>query len=447
MAKKIILYLSAYNPNNTTPAAYECPAGGPVEGVQTNDAPVKYLLREHPGISEILCLVTTEAEKKAWGRFQGVVREANPEVQCHPIFIPAGKDFAQDILPEVISKTQKDDEIFLETTGGFRDAVMYLLLISRALSYAGVRIAGAVYSLYKKSNNNEDKNKITDAMPIIRLFDLIGGMQEAASFGNVRTLREYYGDPAQDAHIEALLSAMEGLWGTIALCRTEQLPERMEAFNAAMDGAEKHADPLMRALLPAFRQKYGKKMTIPGVIKWCVESDMLQQALTIYKERIPGYILDERRGILAVKANAAKPRMKPEYVSEEEARFYEQFLKMGPNMRKGYLGYAPQEDEGEHPAVVTLKHLQELMPLSFFTARCDVERLWKVAADYAYIRMLRNMVNHANDQEGERQSSLAEYLHGYGYKLPAETDADYVRKAITAALENLRLCPRKEFSK
>ena len=41
-----------------------------------------------------------------------------------------------------------------------------------------------------------------------------------------------------DAHIEALLSAMEGLWGTIALCRTEQLPERMEAFNAAMDGAE-----------------------------------------------------------------------------------------------------------------------------------------------------------------------------------------------------------------
>ena len=29
MAKKIILYLSAYNPNNTTPAAYECPVGGP----------------------------------------------------------------------------------------------------------------------------------------------------------------------------------------------------------------------------------------------------------------------------------------------------------------------------------------------------------------------------------------------------------------------------------
>src|SRR5699024_6163510 len=113
----------------------------------------------------------------------------------------------------------------------------------------------------------------------------------------------------------------EELWGTIAICRTEQLPERMEAFNAAMDGAEKHADLLMRALLPAFRQKYGKKMTIPGIIKWCVESDMLQQALTIYKERIPGYILHERdKDILSVDlADFAVPVL--EYQEKEEVCF------------------------------------------------------------------------------------------------------------------------------
>lgn len=408
MAKKIILYLSAYNERNTAPVTYECPVGGPVEGVQTNDAPVKYLLREHPDISEILCLVTTEAEEKAWGRFQKVVGEANPEVQCHPILIPAGKDFAQDILPEVISKTQEDDEIYLETTGGFRDAVMYLLLISRALSYAGVKISGAVYS-------NFNDRKITDAMPIISLFDLIGGMQEAASFGNVHTLREYYKKHAKNEHIEALLSAMEGLWGTIALCRTEQLPERMEAFNAAMDGAEKHADPLMRALLPAFRQKYGKKMTIPGVIKWCVESDMLQQALTIYKERIPGYILKDRsQDILSVDPKEVTITPK-DYQSSEEA-YFEEFMQ---NMKR---------PKG-------------------FSVKCSDGEMQTIVRDYQYIRMLRNMVNHANDQEGERQKSRAERLQKFGYKLPAETDADDVRTAIRNALENLRLCPRKETSK
>ena len=251
-AEKIILYLSAYNEKNTTSASYECPVGKPVEGIQTNDAPVKYLLREHPNISEILCLVTPEAEKKAWGCFQEVVREVSPKVRCRAISIPNRADFARDILPNVLSETRECGKIFLETTGGFRDAVMYLLLISRALSYAGVKTAGAVYSNY-------NDRKITDAMPIVSLFDLIGGMQEASSFGNVRTLREYYGKPAQDAHIEALLSAMERLWETIALCRTKQLPERMEAFNAAVDDAEKHADPLMRALLPAFPAEVREK--------------------------------------------------------------------------------------------------------------------------------------------------------------------------------------------
>ena len=418
MAKKIILYLSAYNPNNTSPAAYECPVGGSVEGVQTNDAPVKYLLREHPDISEILCLVTTEAEEKAWGRFQKVVREANPEVRCHPIFIPDGKDFAQDILPEVISKTQEDDEIFLETTGGFRDAVMYLLLISRALSYAGVKISGAVYS-------NFNDRKITDAMPIISLFDLIGGMQEAASFGNVHTLREYYKKHAKNEHIEALLSAMEGLWGTIALCRTEQLPERMEAFNAAMDGAEKHADPLMRALLPAFRQKYGKKMTIPGVIKWCVESDMLQQALTIYKERIPGYILHERdKDILSVDlADYAVPVL--EYQEKEEVCFTRfRWLWLKPN-----------------------KSVQELDELSKFQVHCTNDQMRAILNDYRYIQILRNLANHASGKESEELKRDKKFLYTHNYKVAAQTTAKDVRTAIRNALENLRLCPRKETSK
>ena len=91
MAKKIILYLSAYNPNNTSPAAYECPVGGPVEGVQTNDAPVKYLLREHPDISEILCLVTTEAEKKAWGVFRKLWGRRTPRCNATPSSFPMAR--------------------------------------------------------------------------------------------------------------------------------------------------------------------------------------------------------------------------------------------------------------------------------------------------------------------------------------------------------------------
>ena len=425
MAKKIILYLSAYNEKNRALISYECPNGGSVEGAQTNDAPVKYLLGKHPDISEILCLVTPEAEEKAWGHFQAVVQQARSEARCRRISIPKGKDFAQDILPEVLSMTEKGDEIFLETTGGFRDAVMYLLLISRALSYAGVKTAGAVYSHF-------GDRKITDAMPIIRLFDLIGGMQEAASFGNVRTLRAYYGSPAQDKSIEDLLSSMERLWETIALCRTEQLTSCVTQFNQAMAAAEKNADPLMRALLPAFSQKYGKQMTIPGVIKWCLESDMLQQALTIYKEHIPGYILTVRsHDILSITPRdydelVQNCRKSSQQHQREEELCFNRFICLRSN-RQG-------------------RTKEEFEELKKFHVNCSEAQMNKIIADYRRIRKLRNRVNHAGGTDPHEPIREEKGLRKSGHKSDVQVTAAEVEKAIRDALEHLRRCSRKASS-
>ena len=82
-----------------------------------------------------------------------------------------------------------------------------------------------------------------------------------------------------------------------------------------------------------------------------------------------------------------------------------------------------------------------------FSVMCGDEEMWTIVRDYQYIRMLRNMVNHANEQEGERQKNRAERFQKFGYRLPSETTAEDVRAAIRNALENLRLCARKEPSK
>lgn len=84
-----------------------------------------------------------------------------------------------------MEKVQAEDEVLLETTGGFRNAVMDLLLLSRILSYTGVKTIGAVYSNYPKT-------EIEDLSHLIGFFDLVGGMQELTSFGSVKTLRAYY---------------------------------------------------------------------------------------------------------------------------------------------------------------------------------------------------------------------------------------------------------------
>lgn len=437
MSRKIILFLSEFRAGSEE-KEYLCPDGLFVAGRQTNEAPVRYLLRAYPDISQILCIVTQKAQKTAWEQFRSTVQADCPNCTLVNIPFVDGEDFTAGPLAAVMSYIQKGDEILLETTGGFRNAIMHLLLLSRILSYAGVRTAGAVYS-------NFQEEEIQDVSHLIGLFDLVGGMQELTSFGSVRALRTYYGSQPKDPRIEALLTSVEALTETISLCRTSLIPERMQKFDGALSSAETCSDPLMRQLLPAFREKFGKKMTIPGLIKWCVQSDMIQQALTIYKERIPTYLLRERPDLIKAAPNAPAPEMK-DYQNEDEARFYEHFLKMGRNMRTAYHGYNPDWSAGgwKDYTVTTLEHLDELLPRSYFIVRCSVDKLRTIATDYLYIRALRNMTNHANDQATESQKQIEEYLVYCGYKRLDQVTAKDVSRTILKALEHLQTERKKE---
>lgn len=431
MSKKVILFLSDYKVN-AQERSYRCPDGSAVTGMQTNDAPVKYLLLAYPDISELLCVVTPEARAAALTPFTEMVKAVAPKVKVTDIPFAEDQDFSSEALGEIMHavSSKKKDEILLETTGGFRNTIMYLLLVSRALSYSGIRTAGAVYSNFKTGC-------VEDVSHLIGLFELVGGMQELAGFGSVRTLREYYGRQAQP-EINALLSAMERLKEDISLCRTGRLNERIEAFNTAIEQAEGCSDPLMRALFPAFRAKFDKKLSVPGLIKWCVNSDMLQQALTIYKEQIPAYILEKRPDILSVKPNAPVPESVKEYGSVEEARFFEHLLKMARNLHRSDYDTDWEDGKWKDYTVRTLEHLEDVLPQSYFQAGCSMMRLREILMDYLYIRMLRNMINHANDQITASQRQLMDYLADAGYKPIDQVRADDVRHALERGLKHLQ---------
>ena len=317
MATKIILFVSSLPKGELKRECYACPDGSTVEGAQTNEAPVCFLLERYPQVSEILCIVTPEAEP-AYSYLCDMLKPAWPRLALRRIPYREGEDFNGAPLSAILSAVQAGDEILLETTGGFRNAVMYLLLLSRVLSYVEVRTVYAVYS-------NFPQKRIEDISHLIGLFDLVGGMQELSSFGSARTLRTYYGQNPADPAVSSLLTALEQLSETITLCRTNQLGERMKAFNQALEMARDCADPLMRALIPAFREKFGKKLNTVSLIKWCVESDMLQQALTVYTERIPRLIMN--RGDLLRRDESLAPELsRQEYEDPDAVQFLKGFL-------------------------------------------------------------------------------------------------------------------------
>lgn len=448
MSKKIILFLSDLK-ENAQERSYDCPDGTQVTGTQTNEAPVKYLLHTHPGIDEVLCIVTEKAQP-AFEVLERTVRDQAPRARVTRIPFDEGMDFSSGPLARIMEAVKKGDEILLETTGGLRDAVMQLLLVSRALSFSGIPTVGAVYA-------NFGAGRIVDCSHLIGLFDMVGGMQELAGFGSVKTLRDYYGGTAEP-EVKTLLDAMEGLQEDITLCRTGKLDGRIKAFNAAIEAAGGCADPLFRALLPAFRAKFGKKLNIPGVIRWCINSDMLQQALTIYKERIPAYILRTRESDLVkvisrerlpergVEIMDAVLSAKKEYETEEEVMF-RLLLNLGRMLKYQYYDGA-SDSWTVDPAVLTLENLQKLTEQSYhFVIQCPIDQLRDIIMDYQYIRMLRNMINHANEQGTQDRQQLTEYLSGFGYKRLDEVGAGDIRDALERGLKNLNSRPKKERKK
>lgn len=413
MSKKIILFLSDLK-ENARERSYECPDGTQVTGAQTNEAPVKYLLHAHPGIDEVLCIVTSKA-RPAFEVLEEAVRAQMPCVCMTRVPFDEGMDFSSGPLAQIMEAMKKGDEILLETTGGLRDAVMQLLLVSRALSFSGIPTVGAVYA-------NFGASQIVDCSHLIGLFDLVGGMQELVSFGSVKTLRGYYKGTAEP-EVKALLDAMERLQEDITLCRTGKLDQRITAFNAAMEGAEGCADPLIRALLPAFRAKFGKKLTVPGLILWCVNSDMFQQALTIYKERIPDYILE--RSILTIKENATPAMDKKWYETENEYRLRTQLLTL-PVL----------EDPEKLERCFQNTDFRKNYQVSFF-------QLHTLLQDYQYIRLLRNMVNHAGDGEnGEGDRVTRCLFESTRYKRLDQVRAEDIQRSLERGLDHLKTCSR-----
>jgi len=422
MATKIILFLSKLGDGKEQ--EYTCPDGGTVKGSQTNEAPVKYLLRAWPETSELICIVTPEAED-AHEWFLSEIKTLAPQMIIHDIAYDSTADFTSGPLSQIMKPMNAGDTILLETTGGFRNTVMDLLLTSRVLSYIGVKTACAVYS-------NKFTRQIEDITHMVGTFDLIGGMQEFTSFGSTRTLRAYYGAPAADERIEKLLSTVERLLDRITLCRTEQLEALLTDFEAALTDAESCDDVMLKMLLPAFRKKYGKKLTILGLIRWCMDSDMLQQALTIYKERIPVYLLG-RMDLFTMKPGASREGQK-DYQSVEETLFVNQFIDMGKNTSE----YRRQRRQIESLDAIpfALEELWTQLPYSHLDVHCSQQQFSDIVLDYFYIRALRNMTNHANE------SAHAEYMErvltDHHYPRFRDLTTKDVIKILEAALEHLR---------
>ena len=259
----------------------------------TNEAGLRYLLKTVSDCTDVICMCSEEVDNnKHKNRVREIVRSCGYE-NIEPCFIKYQTNTPLvDITNSLINEFtfESSDTVFLDTTGGFRSVVYSLVYLFRYFEYVDINIEKAIYSSLNFNNNT---GKIGDIKNTFRMFDLINGVHEFTTSGNPQTLQRFFHNNT-NLKIKLLLNGMTEFYDAISLCRLNNISSSIKKLNKTMndllhDEPKNFDETLFINLIPAIKKKFSSsgKFTDYNLIKWCLSNNLLQQAITIYVEKLP----------------------------------------------------------------------------------------------------------------------------------------------------------------
>lgn len=313
---EILLFLSKYKEGGAEKiyASDE----GEVSGIQTSDAPTKYLLKKAKKdgneIEEILCITSKDVKENGLMQFEKMIEDycreqsfLKPQIVTIPYdYIEGKSDELSDIerLNQIYNHITKyvkaRDSVYIDYTGGLRDTSFFMTVMIRYMEYIGAKCRQIVYS-------NNQTNKLVSVNYIYALFDVINGISEFMQSGNSTLLNRAILKSAEIGEkypqIQQLLKSMERFTDVIALCtvdrKMDQILESLrksiqdvQQMKSEIHSEDEIAIQMLKNLLGEIQKKLfldsqEEKMSYLQIIRWCLENRLLQQAITFYIEKTP----------------------------------------------------------------------------------------------------------------------------------------------------------------
>ena len=313
MAKNILLlFLSPVRFISGKPVESHYEALGDEKTQTTNESAFRHLLKKKIVPDKIFILASKKVREPIAGRSQthldffiARLEKFLPNVDCS-VYNYNENDGGDETLKSVaemarlIQNFSADDDVtlHLDLTGGMRHVNMIMLELTRLLQYSGLKVGNVLYSNY---NNETKTGSVEEIQNVYDLFQLIAGVEEFVNFGSVNALEIYYAGKKISEPLKKLFAAMKNFSRAIKLCHYGQFRKAIEDLHDNLRYFEKNfsaedvQDVLMARFIGRIREDYhdlivNRKSDDAEIIRWCVKHDYLQQALTLYTERIPEYL-------------------------------------------------------------------------------------------------------------------------------------------------------------
>ena len=266
-----------------------------------NESCLKYVIKKLEGKNErldkIIFLCTPQVKEH---KITEYLKNSTEQLsECTIVEIDTHMDLdVYTEIPKILNHIDDSDRLYMDMTGGIRAATIPLMLVSYYLQRRGNEIAGEIYSTLDNGKKSGSIKSNTTNRDIIRL---ISGIDEFATSAKVGTLQSVLSDE-QDPDIINLLDSMKSFSESIILGQTNLVDENLLNLNNAISALQNKTDSLdarvalMQSMLPVIKNKFfytdKNEINTVSTIRWCVDNGFLQQALTLYTEKMPDVIMN-----------------------------------------------------------------------------------------------------------------------------------------------------------
>ena len=322
MKKLILTFLSKYRekqvPQNYTYNKNEYP------GAQTNEAPLKCLLKEMSKRNDewqVLCIVSHEVfthkidnNQTQYDFYKKTIRDYN-EKELKELNLSINVDciaykflFNKDNIPisdqevelsiyhqlnEFLLK-HKIEEVYIDFTGGLRDTSYLLVSIIQYMETREIKCKKIIYS-------NLQENTISDLDNTYNIEKLISGIREFINTGNAVSISNFFEQLQSIPElVKEVLDNINSYAFAMSVINTDKIEEARNNLQNSLRELEKEQNlsnlyaEMFKALSPVIREKMllDGEINYPKMIKWCLDNRLIQQAVTLYIEKMPFYYYD-----------------------------------------------------------------------------------------------------------------------------------------------------------
>lgn len=252
-------------------------------------------IEETGGIGKIIMLVSQKVvsiqdirfdNKTAYTYYKDIVEELNPQTKV--ITVPVEDDL-HNVLQQICDNIKAQDKVYIDSAGGQRNISNVIQLLLKILKYKGIENP---YSLY--SNINSGVGVIESTQNFDKMVNLSDAFNEFMTTGKSDQLNGCLKDDSS-VQYKKLVKAMSEFSDNIRLGAVERLENTIVALRSAIDECSLQEPNDMESVIihqfiPIIRDKFFVDQTQPDyckLIHWCLDNGLVQQALTIFNEKIP----------------------------------------------------------------------------------------------------------------------------------------------------------------